>query len=317
MDFDLGQVRAFVAVADLHHFGRAASRLNLTQQALSKRIQRLEQLLGEPLLTRDSRAVELTEAGARFLPHARALLVAADTAVAETRSIVRPLRVDVWANRHAPLRWVQRIGVTEPRLTFEVSMRRSVSAALDALARGEVDVAFGRVHDLGRPVPAAVERTLVCLTPMGVLVDGRHPLAGAASVRPGDLAAGGLRHPAATGAAELTGYYEHFAARFAVPLVAGGSNIGMEHAVDYLRDHPDRAILVPVDMPMGADAGVHIVPVIEPVPRWPWWLLQRQDDPSPAVALLRRRLWELGRAEGWEPFDPARDWLPEPDAAAV
>ncbi len=76
MELDLTQVRAFVEVAEQRHFGRAAARLFLTQQALSKRIQRLEQALGEPLLVRATRGVELTEAGQRFLPHAKALLAA-------------------------------------------------------------------------------------------------------------------------------------------------------------------------------------------------------------------------------------------------
>ena len=74
MELDLTQVRAFVVTAEQLHFGRAAARLFLTQQALSKRIQRLEHSLGEPLFVRGPRGVELTEAGHRFLPHARALL---------------------------------------------------------------------------------------------------------------------------------------------------------------------------------------------------------------------------------------------------
>src|SRR6266567_1821003 len=78
MELDLTQVRAFVVTAEQLHFGRAAARLFLTQQALSKRIQRLEHSLGEPLFVRGTRGVELTEAGHRFLPHARALLAPAD-----------------------------------------------------------------------------------------------------------------------------------------------------------------------------------------------------------------------------------------------
>jgi Bacterial regulatory helix-turn-helix protein, lysR family len=74
MELDLTQVRAFVEVAEQHHFGRAAARLFLTQQALSKRIQRLEHTVGEPLIHRGARGVQLSDAGRRFLPHARALL---------------------------------------------------------------------------------------------------------------------------------------------------------------------------------------------------------------------------------------------------
>jgi DNA-binding transcriptional LysR family regulator len=85
MELDLPQVRAFVEVAEQRHFGRAAARLFLTQQALSKRIQRLEHTLGEPLLVRGSGGVELSDAGQRFLPHAKALLAAADAAAKAAR----------------------------------------------------------------------------------------------------------------------------------------------------------------------------------------------------------------------------------------
>jgi Bacterial regulatory helix-turn-helix protein, lysR family len=74
VDLDLTQVRAFVAAAEQLHFGRAAAQLFLTQQALSKRIARLEQALGEQLFVRGTRGVELSDAGRRFLPHARQLL---------------------------------------------------------------------------------------------------------------------------------------------------------------------------------------------------------------------------------------------------
>jgi hypothetical protein len=52
MELDLGAVRAFLAVVDDGHFTEAADRLDMTQQAVSKRIARLESDLGVALLTR-------------------------------------------------------------------------------------------------------------------------------------------------------------------------------------------------------------------------------------------------------------------------
>jgi DNA-binding transcriptional LysR family regulator len=49
VDPGMAQLRAFVRAADELHFGRAARTLSLTQQALSKRIARLELLLGTGL----------------------------------------------------------------------------------------------------------------------------------------------------------------------------------------------------------------------------------------------------------------------------
>jgi DNA-binding transcriptional LysR family regulator len=51
MDLDLAQLRAFVAVADVGHFGRAAAMLTMSQQAVSKRVAGLERAVG-PLLER-------------------------------------------------------------------------------------------------------------------------------------------------------------------------------------------------------------------------------------------------------------------------
>jgi DNA-binding transcriptional LysR family regulator len=77
MDLDLRLVRYFVTVADELHFGRAAATLYISQPALSKQIRKLEEQLGTSLLIRDSRHVELTTRGQRFLDEARQLLAIA------------------------------------------------------------------------------------------------------------------------------------------------------------------------------------------------------------------------------------------------
>jgi hypothetical protein len=74
MDLDLRVVRYFVAVAEELHFGRAAARLFISQPALSKQIQKLEDQLGCALLVRDSRHVQLTPRGQAFLDDARELI---------------------------------------------------------------------------------------------------------------------------------------------------------------------------------------------------------------------------------------------------
>ncbi|MGW5717472.1 LysR family transcriptional regulator [Amycolatopsis sp. NPDC003865] len=77
---ELRQLRYFVAVAEELHFGRAAERLHIVQPAVSQQVRRLERSLGVELLRRTTRSVVLSEAGHRFLPHARAVLSAADRA---------------------------------------------------------------------------------------------------------------------------------------------------------------------------------------------------------------------------------------------
>jgi DNA-binding transcriptional LysR family regulator len=78
VDLDLRLVRYFVAVADELHFGRAATRLHVSQPALSKQIRKLEDQVGAPLLVRNSRHVALTVRGELFLQDARELLSLAE-----------------------------------------------------------------------------------------------------------------------------------------------------------------------------------------------------------------------------------------------
>jgi len=84
---ELRHLRAFVAVAEELNFGRAASRLYLSQPALSRQIRALERLVGPDLLRRSTHRVELTLAGEALLDRARELLRGLDQAISATRSV--------------------------------------------------------------------------------------------------------------------------------------------------------------------------------------------------------------------------------------
>ena len=74
---ELRQLHYFVAIAEEGQFTRAAARVSVAQPAVSAQIRRLERELGERLFVRDPQGARLTDAGAAFLPHARAALTAA------------------------------------------------------------------------------------------------------------------------------------------------------------------------------------------------------------------------------------------------
>jgi DNA-binding transcriptional LysR family regulator len=94
-DLDLRLVRAFSAVAEHRHFGRAAVALHLTQSSLSRQISRLEEQVGARLLDRTPQGSRLTGAGEVFLPLAEELLRSATQAAARARAAAEPSRITV------------------------------------------------------------------------------------------------------------------------------------------------------------------------------------------------------------------------------
>ncbi|MGV9302621.1 MULTISPECIES: LysR family transcriptional regulator [unclassified Nonomuraea] len=77
---ELRLLRYFVAVAEERHFGRAATRLHMTQPPLSRAVKQLESDLGTTLLRRSSTGVTLTAAGTALYDEARTLLDQAEQA---------------------------------------------------------------------------------------------------------------------------------------------------------------------------------------------------------------------------------------------
>ncbi|HYD17302.1 MAG TPA: LysR family transcriptional regulator [Patescibacteria group bacterium] len=70
----LGNIIAFITVAETHSFAESARRLNLANSVVSKRIKDLESYLGTRLLQRTTRHVALTDAGYQYFDHARRLI---------------------------------------------------------------------------------------------------------------------------------------------------------------------------------------------------------------------------------------------------
>ncbi|OUE07408.1 Hca operon transcriptional activator [Clavibacter michiganensis] len=188
MDLDLRLVRAFLAVADELHFGRAAEELGIAQPVLSQQVQRLERRLGVALLTRTSRSVALTPAGAALRDRGRALLRQADAGIDEVARIARGevgrleigmvhSTVAIGAEDLGPVESIRRFRARHPDV--EVRVREGFTVDLmDALRRGELDVAVVRDPD---PTPGVDLRELVT-EPFVAIVPAAHPLADADEV---------------------------------------------------------------------------------------------------------------------------------------
>ncbi|WP_055408086.1 LysR family transcriptional regulator [Frankia sp. ACN1ag] len=329
VDLDLGQARAFVAAAEELHFGRAARRLFLTQQALSKRIARLEDALGVALFHRSGHAVELTDAGRRFLEPARAALRAGDRAVAAARTELRPLRVDVWGHLYGPMRTLRAVLDDAPTLAMELGASRDLPTAVDALTRGSIDLGFGRVHAItdhaltdhtprehagagGGLAPSFAHR-LVRLEPLDVVLHPAHPLAGGGRVRPADLRGSVLWCPAPL---DRLDFLRRFAGRFGIAAETAAANLGLEPLLERPRTDPRYVCVLPAEMVLPADAGLRGVPLVDPTPLYAWSLLWR-GEPCAAGRDLQRAFAETAARRRWLEYAPGRDWLPDADHARL
>lgn len=83
---DTRQLRYFRTVAELGNFSRASATLHISQPALSRHVQSLEDHLGTPLFTRHSRGIRLTEAGRHLLERSRLILRDFDNLREEVRA---------------------------------------------------------------------------------------------------------------------------------------------------------------------------------------------------------------------------------------
>lgn len=154
MNVTLGQIRAFQAVADTLHFGRAATSLGISQPTVSKEIHRLERSIGVPLFTRSAGGSRLTAAGERLRPLAsdvrEALLVFEQAAATVGRETQHSLTI---AASPSIVNWLlpellravddEQLGVTVLPLEVETGQ------VVEAVESGRADMGIG--HHIGEP----------------------------------------------------------------------------------------------------------------------------------------------------------------------
>jgi DNA-binding transcriptional LysR family regulator len=143
---ELRHLRAFAALASQRHFGHAAASLNLTQPALTLRIQVLEKELGVQLVDRSSRDLHLTPAGQVLLPYASSLIEIEDEAIAEMKHHAavkaRRLRISYLALWDGlPTSIVATFRTRYPETTVETSSGYSVPN-LERVLKRDADLAF-------------------------------------------------------------------------------------------------------------------------------------------------------------------------------
>ncbi|GAB7108756.1 LysR family transcriptional regulator StgR [Streptomyces phaeofaciens JCM 4814] len=300
-------LRAFLAVAEELHFTRAAARLYVAQQALSRDVRRLERELGAELFVRTTRQVTLTGDGERLVPHARRVLQAQDDLLAVFGQ-ARPLLVDL--NTPGPVtgrRVLYRARELAPELELMARYESGLTGAAVEIVAGRLDASFGRYAGLDPALRRQLEHQLVRWEPMAVVLPEDHRLASLARVPLAELAgeqvyagAGNPRTPEWTALARLLFEGRGIAVAAPAPLAVG------DEEFQRIMAKARTPVLAVVDFP--AMPGAVLRPLVDPVPLSPVSLVWRKGLVHPGLDALRRAAAEIGGAQGWL-RTPADGWI--------
>lgn len=174
----LKQIRYFVALAEARSFTLAAERLHITQPPLSRQMQLLEQQLGVQLIERDSRPLELTEAGRLFYEQSVQILQRIEQMQTATTRIGQGYQQQLSIGFAASSLYgglpilIQSFRRTYPNIRLQF-LELTSTEQIEALKAGRIDVGFGRirVHD------AAIKRITFREERLALAMYTQHPLA--------------------------------------------------------------------------------------------------------------------------------------------
>ncbi len=189
MKIKLDDLEAFIAVAELGSFSRAADELNITQSALSRRLRKLEEVLGTRLLDRTSRRISLSVVGAEFLPEAARVVGEFNRSLGDIRELidVRAGTVSIASNMTISDTVLPEIIATfraaHPNIRVRVSESSSPSA-LERVSRREAELAIAQ---FGEGLPE-LEFEPLMEDRFVVVSHASHPLAGREGLKWRDLA---------------------------------------------------------------------------------------------------------------------------------
>ncbi len=304
-------LRAFLTVAEELHFTRAAARLYVAQQALSRDVRRLERDLGAELFVRTTRQVTLTADGERLVPYARRALQAQDELLAAFGQ-ARPLLVDLNSPGLATGRRVlHRARELAPELELMARYESGLTHAAGELLAGRLDASFGRFAGLDPALRSGLAHQPVRYEPMAVLLPEDHPLAALEAVPLDALAgecvyagAGNPRTPEWTDLARRLFAGRGIEVAPPAPLAVG------DEEFQRIMEKTRNPILVVVDFP--AMPVTVLRPLVDPVPLSAVSLVWRKGLVHPAFDALRRSVVELSVELGWL-RRPAGGWVPASD----
>jgi len=174
---ELRHLRYFVAVAEELHFGRAAARLHMAQQPLSRQIRQLESELDVSLFQRTKRTIRLTEAGEAFWEEAQKTLRQAERAIAVAQRVSRGEAGSLQIGFTGPIlnsvlpTIVRQFKARYPDIHLELN-RLSTMEQIDALLNQNIQV--GLLHPpINTP---SLAQEVIYQEPLIVAIPEGHPL---------------------------------------------------------------------------------------------------------------------------------------------
>jgi LysR family hydrogen peroxide-inducible transcriptional activator len=144
---NLKDLKYFLAIAELKHFGHAAQQCNVSQPTLSGQIKKLEETLGVMLFERTNRRVMLTEAGHQIVIYAKRIIREVDAIHEIADSTRDPLAGKFRLGAFPTLatyifpRIVPQVKASMPTLRL-ILMEEKTSQLIDQLHNGEIDAAL-------------------------------------------------------------------------------------------------------------------------------------------------------------------------------
>lgn len=187
------QIQALLAISEVGSMNRAAEKLYISQPALKKRMDTLEEEMGVPLLARDSGGCTLTEAGRFFVEEIRPLFEQMEAVVEKTRRVQKRRTLRLCAMPDIAMREQDEQLIAFARENPDVTVERVLlptSGWFDAVCEGRADLCCGfcipeKMEDYARRGLAFCEMSgrgrAVCV------VSSRHPLAQKKRIEAKDL----------------------------------------------------------------------------------------------------------------------------------
>ncbi len=281
-NIDLRHLYAAIVLAEEMNFTRASHRLHITQPALSKRINEVEELQGVHLFARDKgRSVELTDAGRAFVEEARVALFHVERAihVARASNCGPDARLVVGYSPDADPSWISAILATQLPFYPQLRVRLRTGFAMD-LVRDLLVGAISLALVTAPPEESQITAVPFARAPLSAILHRSHRYADREQLRLRDLAEDDWILSARQVHPTIHEAIFEQARREGIPPKDAHDTFTEQQAVQLVTEHAGVAILTKASDPGFRVDGVVVRPILDHSLCFDTCLVLRSDDDS-------------------------------------